>query len=96
MISSAFAETAQVRTRLAWQRTALSILAGALLLVRLSEGWWRAVGLVTVLVVTPAALWVVWSTRPAAKGIGRGGACAAMAGASVVLGLGVVLVVLGR
>lgn len=96
MISSAFAETAQVRTRLAWQRTALSILAGALLLVRLSEGWWRAVGLVTVLVVAPATLWVVWRARPATEGTVHGGAFAAMAAASVVLGLGVVVVLLAR
>ena len=35
------ADPAAARTALAWQRTALSILAAALLLVRLSEGWSR-------------------------------------------------------
>jgi hypothetical protein len=95
VISRPFAETAQVRTGLAWQRTALSILAGALLLIRMSQGWWRVVGLVTVLVVAPATLWVVWRARPAAAA-DRGGSFAAMAGASAVLGLGGVVVVLAR
>jgi len=88
-------DPAAARTALAWQRTALSILAGALFLVRLSEGWLRLVGLVTVLVVAPATAWVVWGARSDERdNPPHPGRYAAVAATSAALGLAALLMTL--
>lgn len=88
------ADPAAARTALAWQRTALSILAAALLLVRLSEGWSRLLALGTVLIIAPATVWVVWGSRFDVRDRRpRPGRYAAVAAASTLLGLAVLALV---
>ena len=88
------ADPAAARTALAWQRTALSVLAGALLLVRLSEGWSRLLAVGTVLILAPAIAWVVWGARFDARDRHpHPGRYAALAVASTLLGLAVLLLV---
>jgi uncharacterized membrane protein YidH (DUF202 family) len=51
------------RTALAWQRTALSMLAGSAIVARLTFDRLGAIALVSVMVVAPLALWVFWEGR---------------------------------
>jgi uncharacterized membrane protein YidH (DUF202 family) len=82
------------RTALAWQRTALSMVAGSALLSRLTVDQLGAAALVSFVVVAPLALWVFWESRGryrhdagiAARRRPRGGrAPAALAAATLLM-----------
>lgn len=51
------------RTALAWQRTALSILASAAIMARLTWGELGVVGSVPLLVAMVLSTWVFWESR---------------------------------
>ena len=51
------------RTALAWQRTALSLLAGAAIVARLTLDSLGLVAVAAFLVVLPLAGWVLWESR---------------------------------
>ena len=51
------------RTALAWQRTALSLMAGSVLLTRLTFDRLGAFALASVLVALPLSLWVLLESR---------------------------------
>lgn len=78
--------TATERTTLAWQRTALAVLAGALLIARLSFEDLGGLSVLVVVVAVPLAVWVVAESRwRARRGTVRGGRAAAVLTAAVVV-----------
>ena len=78
--------TATERTALAWQRTALAVLAGALLLARITFEELGRLAFVVVVVAVPLALWVLVESRSRARrGVLRGGRAAAVLTVAVVV-----------
>jgi uncharacterized membrane protein YidH (DUF202 family) len=82
------------RTALAWQRTALSLMAGSAIVSRLTFERLGAVSLASVLLALPLALWVFLESRRRYRGeaVGRpspghrgGRATAALSAAIVVI-----------
>ena len=77
--------TAPERTALAWQRTALTVLAGALLVSRLTLDTLGAAAFVVVVVTVPIAVWVLVESRLRhRRGTRQGGRAAAALTAAVV------------
>lgn len=84
------------RTALAWQRTALALVAGAAIVSRLALDRLGVLAGVSVVVAAPVMVWVLWAsrrrdhshswTRPALHQRG-GRAAAALAGVCVVIAL---------
>ena len=79
------------RTALAWQRTALSVLAGAALMGRLVLGTDPVLVVMELAVALPLALWVLldsrrhYAERRASRPSGTGIRAAALAGAVTVM-----------
>jgi uncharacterized membrane protein YidH (DUF202 family) len=77
--------TAGARTALAWQRTALTVLAGALVLSRLTLDALGPAAFVVVVVSVPLAVWVLVESRfRHRRGTLQGGRAAAGLTAAVV------------
>jgi uncharacterized membrane protein YidH (DUF202 family) len=51
------------RTALAWQRTALALMAGAAIISRLSLDSLSVFAVVAVAVAVPVGVWVLWASR---------------------------------
>jgi uncharacterized membrane protein YidH (DUF202 family) len=84
------------RTALAWQRTALSLLAGSAVVARLAFDDLGVLAVLGFLVVLPLVVWVMWESQGRyhhhagvrLRSRPRGGrAPAALAGVAVVVGL---------
>jgi uncharacterized membrane protein YidH (DUF202 family) len=77
--------TAGERTALAWQRTALTVIAGALLVSRLTLDTLGPAAFAVVVVAVPIAVWVLVESRLRhRRGIRQGGRAAAGLTAAVV------------
>jgi uncharacterized membrane protein YidH (DUF202 family) len=62
-VTPAEAPLATERTALSWQRTALSLLAGSLILARLTFDRLGALAILGVVVTVVLASWVLWESR---------------------------------
>lgn len=90
------------RTELAWQRTALSALTGALVLFRLTVGRAGSIAIVTLMMTLPVTSWVLmrsrqrhWSQRADQSGttVGGGRPAAGMAAVVVIMSLSELLTI---
>ena len=78
--------TATERTALAWQRTALAVLAGALVLARITFDELGRLAFAVVVAAVPLALWVlVESGIRSRRATARGGRAAAVLTVAVVV-----------
>lgn len=69
------------RTALAWQRTALSVLAGSLVMARLSFDELGPLALVSLAIALPLSTWVLLRSRPRHHRPATGTPAAALAAA---------------